>query len=207
MFRFPFEPGEPITFPIKTFSWKDTYDKYYILDGKEPMSRYEVALAAVKHGILITTMKTIPMNRKSNAVFYKGYQPGFENNRDKEAPEYFGMWMGRFIPILSNFNASGRGPSQLAGWSQKDERRLTSLWSEEFFEYPTDFWLEMLMGKDHRGLTDYARTGKTVWVKWNIGTMWIPTYQELVHEGLPKSPGMEQLIADIEQYIPEEETP
>lgn len=203
MFRFPFEPGEPITFPIKSFAWKDTYDKYYILDGKEPMSRFEVALAAVKHGILISTQETRPMNRLAHHVTYKGFQPGY-NDTYKEAPEYFGMWTGRFIPILANFRISDRTPSETKGWSQEDAQRLAMSWTDEFFERAASFWFEMLMGKDHRGLDEYARTGRTVWVEWRMDTMWIPTYQELVHEGLPKSPGMEQAIIDITQYMPEE---
>lgn len=207
-FQFPFEPGEPIMFPVSTFSYKQNYDKYYILDGKEFMSRYEVAHTAVKHGIMISTQETIPMSRKSAYVSYRDPLRHSEFSINlKPPPAYFGMWLGRFIPILRDFN-NLRERFGIDGYTPRDVDRLATAWTNEFFEDTTEFWMEMLMGNDHnRELTNYARVGKPVWVQWNMSMMWIPVYQTLTNQGLISNPMLESLIDSIKDHIPEEVQP
>lgn len=204
-FDLPFEPGEPIMFPITYCSYKTGYDKYYVLDGKEFMPRYEVALAAVKHGIFISTQKTTPMERGTSTQIYKGQYNSEWDKNYSEPPKYFGMWLGRVIPVLRNFNKSSTRIG-IDGWTQQDAERLATSWCSEFFEGTTDFWFEMLMGVDHtnKDLKEFAKSGKPVWVKWDMRVMLIPIYQKLRAQGIVADPNMNAQIRSISKFIPDE---
>jgi hypothetical protein len=210
-FVFPFEPIEPIYFPVECFEYKETYDKYYILDGLEFLPRYEVALTAIKHGMLNASGESTTMHRNSKFINHKK-EAWVTSASNREMPEYFGMWTGKFIPVLKNFhpgnhilppNNTIEQKNKLGEyWTPEYLNKLTLLWCEEFFEYHAEFWLEMLMGKGHSTeLDEYSSVGRTVWVRFYTGTTWIPTYQALVAEGLPPSPSMEAEIQSISQFI------
>lgn len=204
-FELPFEPGEPITFPITYFTYKTGYDKYYVLDGKEFMPRYEVALAAVKHGIFISKQETTPMERRAYTQMYKGRYNSEYDSRYPEPPKYFGMWLGRFIPILRNFSKMTTRIG-VDGYTQQDAENLATSWCTEFFEGTTDFWFEMLMGVEHtnKDLKDFSKAGKPVWVCWDKRVMLIPLYQKLRAQGIVADPNMDAQIQHISRFIPSE---
>lgn len=64
-FRFPYQAGDAIQNMHDVYDIKETFDKYYIVDTTEPLSRYEVIYSAVKNAQNIHARKTISMTVRS----------------------------------------------------------------------------------------------------------------------------------------------
>lgn len=202
-FELPFETSDPITFPINMFWYKTTYDKYYIVDFREPISRFELALMAVKNAYRVQTQKSIAMNRRSTVINYRGWNT--VNPEIKEAPAYFGMPLGRCIPVMKAFRHLD--PKIIEGSLEQEQefQRIALEWTNEFFEVNVDWWFEVLPSTSHNEeLTRCAKSGRAVWAGWHMEIMWIPQYQQLVSEGLQTNVAMEQSLNSISEYINDE---
>lgn len=157
--------------------------------------------------------KSNAMSWKASTVSYKdGENPSSHMASNVEAPPYFGMWVGKCIPIMKNIGAQATVPAQPAPvFSETNFKDAAEGWTKEFFEHHVDWWFEILPSTGHGGrgagseLANHAKNGRTVWARWDMQFMWIPWYQKLVIEGLTRDWQMETTIRGIQHFIPDQE--
>lgn len=170
-FKFPFETGVPIFKKPQLFSYKDKYDKYYVADIREGVTRGEVAYYAIANRFLEASKQTRPMSAQHYTVNYV-------HSEEEEIPEVFGTFLGRFIPIYA-----GIGVLNLKTANASELRDLGKQLQGQFFEPFTEIWWEMLPGP-HKV---FQSNLKPVWVsipRADLMKFWSNIHDDLVLKGM-----------------------
>lgn len=164
-FRFPYQAGDAIQNMHDVYDIKETFDKYYIVDTTEPLSRYEVIYSAVKNAQNIHARKTISMTVRSKR------RQGRESN---PANSYFGLFLGQVIPVL-------KSPAALVG---QDAAELTDMLQDSFFEGGVEFWMQVLMSKEYEAI----QSEKPIWVQFDLTSKFVELYKKHLESGGQRNP-------------------
>lgn len=180
-FQCPFKPGDFVMEPIHDFRLKATYDKVYIVDTNEYLSRGEVLDRSLRNYV----RKQYKLSRSMTVgSLMKNY---------KNPPEYFGMFTGRIISYYEDFEQLGRVPQHIQDIITKcnpdsynkymeeelnkkveDDMNLTMERvrtrtleiSKGFFEPSLEIWYEFLLGGGHQGADGNNRR----WINFYLST-------------------------------------
>jgi len=185
-FKMPFESGDVILRKVGSFSYKQTHDKFYILNVDDYLARGEVMEVALKNTYLVATKQSRDMTR------YPTEYVDYTKLEAPEPPEIFGTFLGRIIPFV------GLVPSQTMQETSLPELVATGRqWADSFFEPFVNFWLEVLPGP-HKVFEN--QNLKPMWALMNQDDMkilWKSTYKDLLEDGLPRTPAYEDSIRSL----------
>ena len=185
-FNMPFEPGELVQKKIYDFSYKEKYDKYYVLDVRDYLSRGEVIEAAVKNIYLICTKQTTDISLRSEQVLYHNVpsQPSLV-----QPPEFFGTFLGNIIPILTLLPSGNLRESKMS-----DLLDISRNLSNEFYEPMVSFWMKFIPGPHPK----FKGRVKPIWVlisKADMFPLWKNIYEEMKRtHGIASVPLLEDLM-------------
>lgn len=180
-FKVPFETGAPFVRNVYEFSYRDKFDKYYILNVNDFLSRGEVIELAIKNSHMIALGLSKDIRNGSKTIRY-GEDEGFE-----KPPEIFGTFLGNFIPLIRSV------PNRtLRETSTGELVESAKLWSNEFYEPFVEFWFEFIPGPH----TKMAGIHKAwfCFAKQHDVKLWMPQYQELIDQGMKRSPSFDSMM-------------
>jgi len=183
-FKLPWESGEPVMRRITKFSFKNTYDKLYVMSLDDYLARGEVMHNAAKNSYFTKTRQSRDMNFMATNINLE--------DEDLEIPECFGTFLGQFIPIANYVSG--------VPWNEMTPQEIqlqSAIWTDQFFEHYCEFWCLMLVNTTHP-LSKIREIGnKPVWVNLNrqhMAFMWESRYNDLLTKGLRATPGYETVI-------------
>lgn len=191
-FEMPWEVGDAIP-SLDTFFYRYSYDKCYVLNVNDYLSRQEVVEAAIKNSYFIATDQSNDINRRvSGHVDYNKNRVWVPKGQNPPPP-FLGIFLGKIIPTLGE-----RMPYQnLTEASISEIRELAKRFAAECFEPFLDFWIEVIPSS-HPALKENGM--KPVWMKIHATIMtnlWQPKYDELVSLGAPRTPALEKAINEL----------